>query len=450
MLKSRVIRFAGVFSLVVLVPNAWALNEQLRRLVEWETGANAVSKRSAERIAIEHFEIPLEKLQSDLAKNLDARLRSALIFRKDGQDYVRWIINPEDTKWYKQVEAWLKKNGLSTERHKYFNAYMTASRSYVLEDPNTGYAFSGKVSTDKTGGAWRDKNFPISDARQVRLASDSVEGIVNDVNFDRLKLLLEPAMFGIEEIDQAFGVRLLGDAAEGKRYYIPAFSVLHEKAGREIAKLNGSNDPAAFWKENYARPMGEAWAELAAQFSLTYDSGHGQNFLLELDENMRPTGKVVFRDFADSYIVKGIGEELGWKALMAEWDRENVKPGTLVVSPGMLHGNTPPKWIDRNVYLDWNAEFFEAFEEKFSQLTGIPKDYLQGHPAHVRDFGYVQKGYGLPPAYLRGWKSRIACLSGAAVDSEGKPCPPELLARRKHRVKGGGVCVESLRVLASP
>lgn len=417
---------------VLSVSEARALNAQVAQLVKWETGSNAVAERSAEKIAIEHFEIPLSALRSDLSKEIDPRIKSALIFKgEDGKEYVRWIINPEDTKWYLKVEAWMKSKNIPTTRHKYFNAYMTASRSFILEDPKTGYAFSGKVSTNATGGHWRDKDFPISDARQVRMATDHVKDVEKKIEFQRLKTLAEPAMFGIEEIDQAFGIRSLGDAAEGKKFLIPAFSVLHGETGRKLAALNGSNNPAEYWRENFNKPLAEALAEFSATYGLTYDSGHGQNYMLELDENMKPTGKVVLRDFADSYAQRQYMESLGWDNFLKEWDADNIADHHMMMAVGILHGNNPPDWIDAAEYRRYSQEFFEAYDKKFSEATGVPLETLKatsigGNPA---SFSYMHKNYATKGKAWDSWRNNATCLGGSWVDATGKPCPQNIRKR---------------------
>lgn len=429
--RAHSILFA-VAACAVGVHEARALNPQVAQLVKWETGSNAVAKRSSAKIAIQHFEIPLAELRVDLWKDIDPRIRNALIFKKaDGQEYVRWIINPEDTKWHVKVEEWMKSKNIPTTKHKYFDGYMTASRSFILEDPKSGYAFSGKVSTNATGGHWKDKDFPISDARQVRMATDHVKDVEKKVEFQRLKTLPEPAMFGIEGIDQAFGIRSLGDAAEGKKYLIPAFSVLHGETGRKLAALNGSNDPAKYWRENFNKPLAEALAEFSGTYGLTYDSGHGQNFLLELDENMKPTGKVVLRDFADSYAQRQHMESLGWIRFLSEWDADNIADHHMMMAVGILHGNEPPDWIDAKEYKLYAAEFFEAYDKKFSEVTGVPLATLKttpigGNPASM---SYMHKNYNTKDMAWNAWRNNAPCLGGSWLDAAGKPCPPNIRKR---------------------
>ena len=118
---------------------------------------------------------------------------------------------------------------------------------------------------------------------------------------DNFIYLDEPAVFGIKALDQGMIIRMLGELPSRGKHYIPGFSVLHEEEGKHIAKLNGSDDPAEFWKEHYIKPLGRGIAELFAMTGLAYDSPHSQNFLVELDNNFKPTGKIVFRDLGDSY-----------------------------------------------------------------------------------------------------------------------------------------------------
>ena len=110
----------GIRGVSASAPN---MSPQERALVFWETQKNAVAARSAEMVKIEHFEIPTDLLVNDLATRMPQDLRDALIFKRGGKEYVRWLINPEDTKHYKAVEKFLKKNGLSAARKQHFEAY---------------------------------------------------------------------------------------------------------------------------------------------------------------------------------------------------------------------------------------------------------------------------------------------------------------------------------------
>lgn len=399
--------------------------DPVQKLVEWETRGNAVATRSNKQVAIEHFEIPLKRLEKSFSANLDPKLRAALIFKKNGEEHVRWLINPEDTKWYLEVEKWLRAEGLSTARHQYFKAYQTASRSYIVEDPASKIAFSAKVSTNLTGGNWRDKILPIYDAKDIRMISDLIEDVSERVQFKNLKFQPEPAMFGITKIKQAMLVRSLEDVARGEKFYLPVFSALHTGVGRSLAKINGSLDPATYWRENLAKPLGRAYAEYSAHFGMTYDSPHGQNFLIELDLNYKPTGKIIFRDFADAYLLKPFFERVGLSTFLNVFENENIHNTRSDVTIGFLHGNSPPSWIDAKEYERYNVAFFEAYESRFSELTGIPERELAAVSRSRRDMGYHSKVYSVDTPAWKKFLAHSHCYQAVEIER----CTEEVLRR---------------------
>lgn len=275
-------------------PKAWALDPTVKALVNYEINFNSPREResasssSALRttapIPIEDYEIPLDLLQADIADRIPPELMHSLVFEKNGIKYVRWLINPEDQSFFHEVESFLKIHGISTERHTYFTAYRTASRSLILEDPATGFQFSAKVSTDSAGGPWPLKRGTISGAMQTRFAADHVNIMASQKPFYNFVVLDEPAMFGMKEIDQSMQVRSLGALPKRKNIYVPGFAVLNDDLGARLAKLNGSTNPAEYWNEHYNKPLGKALGEFAARTGIVYDSAHSQNFLVEFDE----------------------------------------------------------------------------------------------------------------------------------------------------------------------
>ncbi len=185
--------------------------DAVQQLVEWETRSNGASLRSNEKIALTHFEIPLEKVTADIAESMDPKVYRSLVFERDNRKFVRWVINPEDTKWYLEVAAYLKSKGIDATPQHYFTGYLTSSRSLIVVDPVSGATFSAKASTNNTGGNWTDKKQEFDDAIQARRSSDMVSDVQRKLRFDHMILLEEPGMFGIEGVDQAVLIRSLSD-----------------------------------------------------------------------------------------------------------------------------------------------------------------------------------------------------------------------------------------------
>jgi hypothetical protein len=368
------IRFLVPLFLFLTIANAFAINPEVRKYLYYETKGNAAADRSNAKVLIKHFEIPLEIIEKDFSDRFPSEIRESLIFEKNGEKYVRWIINPEDTKWKSELTEYLQKKGLSTTEHQYFDAYQTASRSYVLHDPKSEATFSLKVSTNKTGGNWTDKKQTMADSFETRIATDYIQKIHRLNPFKNFKMLDEPAAFGIKEIDQGMMIRSLNELPQGKFIYLPGFTAVHDKIGEEIAHLNGYEDPAKFWNENYNKPLARSLAELSAKAGVTYDSPHSQNFLIELDHNLRPTGKIIFKDMGDIYLNKRMVKAFGGEKLIKAFPDENIYDNKIRAAVGILHGNSFPSWLSDEQYSQWGDDFYKEFDQELMRQTGVARE----------------------------------------------------------------------------
>jgi hypothetical protein len=406
------------------VASLFTINNSTQQFVNWETQANAVSHRSNELISVEHYEIPLKLLNKDFDQSIDEKIKSSMIFTKNGEDYVRWLINPEDSKWHLEVKSFLEKNNIDSTPKKFFDGYLTASRSMIIVNPQNGATFSLKVSTNHTGGRWTDKKQTWKDAVQVRKMNKYVKAMFPKMESDKLVILDEPLAMGIEELDQGMVLRSLNDLANDTHLYIPAFSAFHAEEGLRIARLNGSTDPVGFWQKHLNVPLANAMAEYFSKTGSWYDSPHAQNFLIELDLDMKPTGRVVLRDLGDSYLLEDFVKNTSFAWIMENWETGKVVSGKMPIGIGLLHGNEPPSWMTVLEYKEFGWTFYRTFEKRLSELTKIPMKELIKVDSKEMLYSYTKKTY---PTNTPGWQqftSSAKCVEGKCPEVAIKKLPP--------------------------
>ena len=391
-------------------------NECVRQLAKWEAEANGVSKRQSTLLKFKNFEIPAELIESDVSETTPKDIQKAFFIEKDGKKFVRWLVQPEDTKWYKEVEEFIqKKTGKSPTAYEHFNGYLTASRSVIVVDPDTGYSFSLKASTNQTAGAWKDKKQDWKDGKDIRAVSDYVARLEKNLKLKNAVILQEPMAFGIADVDQSNVIRLLGEVATCDKFYLPGFSALHEQVGKELA---GREYPVEFWNENYVKPLGRALAEFAGIWGLSFDSPNSQNFLIELDKSKRPTGRVILRDLGDVYVLKEQADLFNAQNVATRLSAaDNLKVGTLKISVGLLHGNVPPSWVNPEQYKNtWGVSFFDAFERDYTTLTGFDVSKIALQMGAQTQFSYVGKSYTVDANWKTAVETFASCVNTGKAD----------------------------------
>ena len=93
--------------------------------VDMETKFNPNSVRDNRPFWIEHLEIPIELLEEDVGRGLDAGVHNSLVFSKEGKKYLSWILNPEDTQYGTDLVAKFALKGIRLDRKKYYIGYLT-------------------------------------------------------------------------------------------------------------------------------------------------------------------------------------------------------------------------------------------------------------------------------------------------------------------------------------
>lgn len=198
-------------------------------------------------------------------------------------------------------------------------AYLTASRSAV---PVEFSSFTMKTPTDRPHGDLgpRDigKLLTRNDIRDARLRNELFHRVDRVLGEDPFLIKMFD-VFALIEKSSGDGV-LFRDISvlQDGHYYLPAFSIPY--VGRAIAALHGRTFEE-FFGEAYAEALGRVKARMLLRYGIQMDTPNSQNFLIQLDRNLRPTGRIVVRDIPDSYFVRPVAEAFGLGAAV-EADRE--------------------------------------------------------------------------------------------------------------------------------
>ncbi|MCC2677824.1 MAG: hypothetical protein K0R29_400 [Pseudobdellovibrio sp.] len=341
------------------------LPNSARYMVYLETSENPVGKRSPRPFWIEHLEIPLASLQEDIGAKMAPEIRESMIFQNaEGVKMVRWILNPEDTKYANEIIEKMKDKGLNLEKKRYFIGYSTSSRSCIVQDPKTGTTFSIKSSTNQTAGNWNDKKETVRAARAGRLMNDHIERDRKSGHNSALGIINEPLAYYMPEVDQGIIIRQYEHFLRPNqdKKLVPVFAFIHRaefyaaKAGYDVTQPGATQE---FIEKTLAKWGGIASAELFMHYGIIYNSPHGQNFLVEVDKNERPTGKLFARDYADSHLYEPIFKRsTAGRAALAHYRTFTSGSNEIVSSNfrlifGPYHNGTynKPSWVHNEALL---------------------------------------------------------------------------------------------------
>ncbi|MFK7871739.1 MAG: hypothetical protein AB8C84_01025 [Oligoflexales bacterium] len=390
-----------VFLMSIYSVQAFAVSSfppHIKNLLKWELESNIRNdpeKRTHRLFSLQHFEIPLQTLEQFDYRPLSKKALESFVMIKRGRKYVRWIINPEDKKYADQLENVLRRLNCDTRRYSYYVGYLTASRSLMIQDPDLGHIFSVKVSTDHTGGLWQNKGVNRVQVQKAVGVTSYLEGILKKISsLPHAIILPEPLgwVFHHQDVEQGMVIRSY-DRLDPDYQYPPGFSVIHEQTGVDLAQ---SHNPHQYWKKHYAGALGTAMAEFIASTGLSYKSAHSQQFLVELDQHSKPTGRIVMRDFNDSVALKPLlNQSDSGQTLLDMWLRK-YQENRLYVRFGIFHSSKEKRFLVKNIYkpswtvssdsgefttkssssikkgrVAWKNHFVQSFEERFSFLTQI-------------------------------------------------------------------------------
>ena len=306
------------------------------------------------------------------------------------------------------VPAWSE-----IETNTELDAEVTASRSLILLGDLKG--FSIKLGTNfpegVRAGPSAQKSETADDLAIALLASEHIRS-QDDVLGPDPTLAILPEIATVASVDNPNGyvIRDIRQLDDG-HYYLPAFSI--PWVGAQIARYHKA-DPIEFWTEHYARAFGVAKAKLLLRYGLQMETPNAQNVLIQLDTDLRPTGKVVLRDIGDSHLVDVMVNAYGWRSKAQAWEKldygvqKTIKPYSQNSFMHMEVGASEHNFTPYNLKL-MAEEHNRAYLEYIIRELGSPRlDLLE------RDLPYatldrlhkylIAEGQSL----IRRWRARTA------------------------------------------
>ncbi len=286
----------------------------------WEQEANfADFRKDRKPIKVDFSLVSQKGIDTTFLPDASVKLKDFIM----SGNKIRWFKHP-----YNTVKSLPDSQEVSDGNVK---AFLTASRSLALKVGDEFYTI--KMPTD----------YPHGPKGQYQLGKASTkEDILDGINrmnyFTRvdseigldpnLILAKEVAMVADRSTGEGFLFRDLSFMKSGN-YYLPALSIPY--IGREIAEKNGV-PVEEFWQTAYAELLGRSKAKLLLRYGAQMETPNSQNMLIELDKNLKPTGRLVFRDISDTVLIEGVATGLGESAILKK-DSENGVENSDIIQP---------------------------------------------------------------------------------------------------------------------
>ena len=297
----------------------------------------------------------------------------AELFLRDQK--VLWPKHPyntvETTPFFKAPEL--------TEKMK---AYHTASRSMVTEIGGKVYGI--KMPTNHPFGPSRveqiNKAFPKDSMRSSMRRTEIIEKVDQKIGMDPDLILLKDILTVTEtHSGHGFSIRDLTALSDG-HYYFPAHQI--PVLGAEIAAKNGQT-LSEFFKANWASALGKFQAKMLVRYGIEFNPINPQNFLIQLDRDFKPTGRLACRDLGDSFQVESITTWIGMQDELAREKELGLKtfakadPGTKSETLTWGFNLTGKEMILPVTREAWYSAHDAAFIAELERLTGItvPRGY---------------------------------------------------------------------------
>jgi hypothetical protein len=254
--------------------------------------------------------------------------------------------------------------------------YLTASRSIAFGG-QTLRGFTIKLPTDLPHGPYGQrqtgKAHSEDDILSAIVRSNHIRKVDREIGVDETLIVTTESMT-IAEWKSGNGavvrdVRVLNDGY----YYVPALSIPY--IGRKIADINKQSF-RGFWSENFAALLGRAKAKLLLRYGIQLETPNSQNMLVQLDRNLRPTGRIVIRDVSDSFFVDSVARGLGFEEQLKKDIDITYKPHETLIpfwsNSSWRFDEAGKDSVDAETLQQWGIAHNKAYLEELETALGTP------------------------------------------------------------------------------
>lgn len=396
------------------------LRRQLRRnemetWLYWEETRNSSRHRQGVRpVALEVVAVQRNAVRVDAVKDLSPQIKGMFI----KGDVVMWPRHPFNRNRGPLIPFQRRRSA------EIWSARLTASRSLIVSNGNSEaleYLFSIKLPTDHVisrGPREADRFDLREEAIDARRMSDYLDKIQGRYGREIRWIFLREVLAVIDrKTKNAFVVRDIEPLTSGG-YYMPGFSI--PILGPLIAAQHGMGFEQ-FWAEYFAVPLGRFNAYMWVRYGIALGSLHSQNFRIELDHLLRPTGRFVFHDTGDWAVISPLIQAAGLEALVKDAERTDKLFFPSLMQLTHFPGPRDENLIGQQTREMWETTFLKACLDELQMLLEsrieLDEEHKYGYRgaviAGMRRFLTSRKGLRAIRRYHAGLK-RVDGTPGAS------------------------------------
>lgn len=361
------------------------LADPVQQWLRWEQESNvSYLQQSTEPVELGFVHAPRASVDIDAVSDLPAAIRARFLPNGEYVNYPKHPYNkalviPEFEGHRPVPNAGQRVPHAESPAAETTPAALTASRSIAFPPTKGQTAYTVKMPTS-------NPHPKLPNATKLNVHDEIKVAVPRTRYFDAIdaEFGADPELLLLRDVlsvrDKATGngyiVRDLSNL-KTDHYYFPAFSIPHE--GADIARANHAPFPG-IWDDVYAEKLGRTKAKMLLRYGFQMESPNPQNFLIEFDPLMKPTGRIVYRDMVDGHFFKnaidGLGDAEVRKAAVGKDIHNRLVPNTSTSFWRMDQGT---KHIDEMVLIGWGWQHDAAYIAELKKSLQLSSTRYPGH-----------------------------------------------------------------------